>query len=86
MLDDANVIGNFMMLAFLATWISVGTYWLTNAGECSSDWLAGYLVTITFLILGYTVVALTICFSAVFGLFLCIGTGLLSREEYKEVE
>ena len=86
MLDDANVIGNFMMLAFLAIWISVGTYWMTNAGECSSEWFAGYLVTMIFLILGYTIVTLTICLSAAFGLFLFIGTGLTTREEYKEVE
>ena len=60
MLNDANVLGNFIMFAFLAAWIGFGTYWIHTAGECSSDWLAGYVVTMIFLVLGYTIVSLTL--------------------------
>ena len=86
MLNDANVIGNFMMFAFIAAWIGFATYWLNATDQCSSDWFAGYLVSMIFLIIGYTIVSLTLCVSAAAGLFLFLGASLTSREEYKTIE
>jgi NO-binding membrane sensor protein with MHYT domain len=62
-----GIIGLFML-----AWLIVGNIWLYSSDDCSSDWLAGFVITLIFLILGYIAFALTCCICCC----LCCGIGV----------
>jgi apolipoprotein N-acyltransferase len=46
---------------FSLVWFIIGNIWLYSSDDCASDWLAGYVITLIFLILGYIAFALICC-------------------------
>jgi hypothetical protein len=72
---------------FLTAWVGLGSFWLWAGGssDCASTWPAGYYTAYTTLILAYLLIGTVVCLGFVGGIFLCVGSGLTSRADYKPV-